>query len=405
MNERNYNRRKFIRASLLGSAAAVVGKNATASEYKYHEQYPVPSPKILTRKLGNTDLELPIVSMGVMRSDNPSLVRAALKKGIVHLDTAHVYQGGRNEEMLGRLLQDYPRDSYIIASKVKVDGFDRETGKYTEETNPDEIFEKLNISLERLGLDHVDILYLHAVQSYEGALYKPILKNLKKLKKMGKARYLGVSTHRNMPEVIEAVIDSKVYDVVLTSYNFQMKDDKKMENALKKAAGAGIGIVGMKTMAGGFLDKERTKKVNAKAALKWALQNENIHTTIPGFTSFDELEDSFSVMEDLTLTEQEKQDLKPDESSASLFCTGCESCVKSCKYKLNIPDYMRAYMYTYGYHEHKKAQDVLASQKTDAARTCEECNTCTATCPKGFQVAERIRDISRLTDVPHEFFT
>ncbi len=405
MNEQNFNRRKFIRATLLGSAAVIAGKNARGSENKYHEQNDALSPKIVTRKLGNTGLELPIVSMGVMRADNPSLVKAALKKGVVHLDTAHVYQGGRNEEMLGRLLQDYPRDSYIIASKVKVDGFNSETGKYTEETNPDEIFEKLNISLERLGIDHVDILYLHAIQSYDAALYKPILKNLKKIKKTGKARFLGVSTHRNMPEVIEAVVDSKVYDVVLTSYNFQMKDDMKMENALKKAAEAGIGIVGMKTMAGGFLDKERTKKVNAKAALKWALQNKNIHTTIPGYTSFDELEDSFSVMEDLTLTEQEKQDLKLDEVSASLFCTGCEKCVKSCRHKLNIPDYMRAYMYTYGYHEHNKAQNVLASQKINAASVCEACNVCTASCQKGFDVAERIRDVSRLADVPQEFFT
>ncbi len=404
MNDQNYNRRKFLKASLMGSAAAVIGKNAFASEHG-NKKYNKNSDKIITRKLGNTGIELPIVSMGVMRADNPALVKAALKKGIVHLDTAHVYQGGRNEEMLGKLLKDYPRDSYIISTKVKVDGFDKETGQFKPETNPEEVTEQLNISLERLGIDYVDILYLHAIQTYDSALYEPILKNLKKAKKSGKARFLGVSTHRNMPEVIDAVIDSKVYDIVLTSYNFQMKDSEEMETALKRADDAGIGIVGMKTMAGGFLDKERTKKINAKAALKWALLNERIHTTIPGYTSFAEMEESFSVMEDLQMTPQERQDLLLDDVSASLFCQGCESCVNTCRHGLNIPDYMRAYMYTYGYHEYEKARGVLVAQTGNEPSICSSCDECSAVCSKGFDIAGRIKDISRLRDVPAEFFS
>ena len=56
--------------------------------------------------------------MGVMNSDNENLIRAALDSGIVHLDTAHVYMRGRNEEIIGGVIKDRPRDSYLIATKV-----------------------------------------------------------------------------------------------------------------------------------------------------------------------------------------------------------------------------------------------------------------------------------------------
>lgn len=402
MKRQELNRRNFIRTTVAGSVFALAGRNLQAQESGTSTRS---DAAIIRRKLGNTDIELPVISMGVMRADNPALVKAALKAGVVHLDTAHVYQGGKNEEMLGKVLKDYPRDSYIISSKVKIDGYDRETGNFSPETNPDEVLEKLEISLDRLGLEYVDILYLHAIESYDATLYKPILKKLKKAKSKGLARYIGVSTHRNMAEVIQAAIDHKLYDIVLTAYNFQMRDDEKMNSAIEKAGEAGLGIIGMKTMAGGFFDKERTEKVNAKAALKWVLSNKNIHTTIPGFSSFDEMEVALSVMTDIQLDDQEKEDLKLSNPTASLYCTGCNSCVSTCRHHLNIPDFMRAYMYTYGYHEYEKAQNLLMSQIPQTAEICSDCNDCTVSCPKSFNVAQRLQDVDRLRTVPREFFS
>ena len=75
------------------------------------------------------------------------------------------------------------------------------------------------------------------------------------------------------------------------------------------AAKAGVGIIAMKTQAGVFWDRERQHQINMKAALKWALANENVHTAIPGFTTFDQMNLDLSVMEDLQLTPAEKKDL------------------------------------------------------------------------------------------------
>ena len=86
------NRRFFLKSSILGASAALLSTKAVAlndnvktekSNNKDDEQ-----PEIITRILGKTGIVLPVLSMGVMRADNPNLVKAALKAGIKHFDTA-----------------------------------------------------------------------------------------------------------------------------------------------------------------------------------------------------------------------------------------------------------------------------------------------------------------------------
>lgn len=391
------NRRSFFRSGVLGASGIMIGKTAMAAGKSEKE------PAIIYRTLGKTGIKLPVVSMGVMRADNPNLVRAALAKGVKHLDTAHVYQSGNNEKMLGDLLKDYPRDSFTLATKVKPGGVNRETGAFTKDTDIKEFNRMFDISMERLQMDYVDILYVHDLWSREAVMYRPVLNAVLELKKQGRIKHIGLSTHRNMPEVIRAAADSGVYEVVLTTCNFQMTNWEEMNEAIAYAAGAGLGIVAMKTMAGGFFDRERQQPINVRAALKWALQNPNVHTSIPGFASFDELEESFSVMENLGLTDQELMDLQQPEAAASLFCLGCDQCKGQCPKGLPIPDLMRGYMYTYGYHAYGQAQELVLSLNLPE-NPCQDCDTCSVQCRKGFHVSEKIRDVARWQKVPSEYF-
>ena len=340
--------------------------------------------------------------MGVMRADNPALIPAALKAGITHFDTAHGYQRGKNEEMLGEALKDYPRDSFVLATKVSAgDGWkkpDPEAGAALTKT----FLERLDLSLKRLRLDYVDILYVHGVDSAACMLHPAVLAAVKTAKASGKAKHLGVSTHQNEPAVIQAAIDSGVYEVVLTSLNFKQDHLPKMREAIAKAAAAGIGIVAMKTMAGGFLDKEKTKKVNARAALKFALQDENVTTAIPGMVNFDELAENAAINEDLAFTPQEKTDLALAISETGLYCQACAQCVPDCPKGLPIPALMRAYMYAYGYRDLEQAHTLLTTELGLTANPCADCATCTVTCAKGFPVATKIADVTRLTSLPAE---
>jgi predicted aldo/keto reductase-like oxidoreductase len=337
--------------------------------------------------------------MGVMNTDNPNLVRVALDSGMVMFDTAQVYQRGQNEGMIGEVLKGRPRDSYVIATKARLPN-DQKTGLYTEEATEEAFLKKVDVSLKNLGLDYVDIYYHHNVWKRESALYEPILKALEKVKKAGKARFVGITTHMNEPEVIQAAIDSKLYDVILTSYNFQQKHYAEVRNAIAKAAQAGIGIVDMKAIRGGSRQDPTVK--NPAAALKWVLQDPNVHTIVPGFTTFEQMNIDLAVAENPLLTEPEKKDLEKVASFSGLYCQGCRQCLEQCLEHLPIPDLMRAYMYTYDYRNLVHAQDLILSLNLQA-RVCEDCTLCPVKCSVGFNVSKKIRDVVRLREVPTEF--
>ena len=381
------NRRTFLRNTFIGASGAFLAAPALAREASRQAE-PAPT-KLIRRKLGRTGIVLPIVSMGVMRADNPALVKAALKAGVVHLDTAHGYMRGKNEEMLGELLKDYPRDSFVISTKLPPAG-------------RDQMLADMDLSLQRLKMDHVDILYLHGPDSKGAVLDSENIEVLKRLKASAKTRFLGVSTHRNEPEVIQAAIDAGIYDVVLTAINFKQDHYADVRAAIARAAKAGLGVVAMKTMAGGFLDKERTKPVNCTAALKWVLQDENVTTAIPGVTTFDMLAENIRVNESLTMTDKEKADLAYAGTEMGLYCQGCEGCAGTCQKGLPIPDMMRAYMYTYGYGSPALGRDLLQALNVQA-EPCRDCGACPVVCSKGFNVHEKIADVSRLRNVPEEF--
>lgn len=395
--EMNLNRRGFIKASMLGTAGAFIGGRALGSSRHYLNREPV----IIKRRLGKTDLELPIVSFGVMRSDNIALVKSAFEMGFVHFDTAHGYQDGRNETMLGELFLNYPRESFVLATKVYADDIDRRTGEMGPGATKESILSKFDISLKRLQMPYVDILYLHGVATRNVALAPQFLEAFAELKKQGKVRYVGMSTHQNEPDVIQAAIDSDFYDVVLTAINFKHEHAALLKEKFALAAEKGIGIVAMKTMAGGFVDKERQRPINCSAALKWVLQDPNISTSIPGIVTYDQMMQNFSVMENLELDEKEKADLEEAKLEAGLSCNGCNQCMHQCRKNLPVQDYMRAYMYTYGYRHYEQAHSLL-HDLGQSSNPCDDCTTCTVNCPKGFQVADRIRDVSRLSDVPRE---
>ena len=375
--------------AVLGGAGRPVGAQAAA--------------KPIVRTLGRTGIKLPVVSMGVMTADNPAVVQAALEAGVVMLDTAHGYQRGRNEQMIGEVVKGRPRDSYVVATKVPGPGRDRSLQGLEGEALRKAYLDKFDISLGRLGLDHVDILYLHN-NSARGEVLNPVLMEaLQKVKKEGKARFLGTTTHANEPEVIRATVEAKIYDVVLTAYNFKQDHREEVRKAVAEAAAAGVGVVAMKTQAGVYWDREKLQPINMLAALKWVLNDPNVATAIPGFTTFDQLQADLPAMFDLALTPQELKDLRLGEQAAGLYCQQCGQCRPGCPQALPIPDLMRGYMYAYGYRNLALAHELVASLDLPED-PCASCASCSARCAKGFDLAGRVRDISRLRAVPGDFF-
>ncbi|NQS97337.1 MAG: aldo/keto reductase [candidate division Zixibacteria bacterium] len=400
-DRKQYNRRHFIKtaaAAVAGTAVLTIGNMRCSDTDSTSEK----ETKFIYRTLGKTGIEVPIISMGVMNANNPRLVRAALEAGITLLDTAYTYMRGRNEKMIGNVIKDFPRNSFVIATKVGA-GKDRNTHLYPKGTTEKRFLDELETSLKRLKLDYVDILYLHNNIVKETVFFEPALNAFEKAKRDGKARFVGVSTHKNEPEIIQAAIDTKFYEVILTAYTIIQPHNNEIKKAVARAAEAGFGIVAMKNLGGGYLDRETRKNpINAKAAIKWVLQDENIHTVIPGFTTFDQMNEDLSIMEDLTLTEQEKRDLKLDTTKGSLYCPGCEKCLAECPDNLPIPDIMRAYMYAYGYRNLEEAQ-ILIGTLNLPNDVCRECSECSVKCASGFNIPRKIRNVIRIKDIPEDF--
>ncbi|MDR2913551.1 MAG: aldo/keto reductase [Tannerella sp.] len=399
--ENSINRRKFLRmTAVAGAGAAFFPKdmNASAISLPTNPSSQEQNDEMPVRTLGHTGLQIPILSMGVMRADNPSVLRAAYNSGIKHFDTAHGYQNGKNEEMVGNFFEGKPRDSYIIGTKVKFD--------YPLKDNFETEFEEMvDTSLKRLKMDFVDIFYIHAVKDVETMSDERVVAAVKKIKESGKARFIGLSTHAHKPELLDTAVKLGIYDVVLLSYNFKLDNLDETNAAVKRAAEAGIGLVAMKTMAGGVEGADGKKKINAQACLKWVWKNEYITTIIPGFTNYDELDECLAAVKSPELNEEENKYLASLRNKEMLFCQQCGKCSEQCPEKLPIPDMMRAYMYTYGYKYAQLSKETLAELKLPE-NICSSCNNgCKVSCPSGFNVGEKIAAIKPVMDIPEVFLT
>jgi len=394
MSENTMDRRDFLKSTASGLGSFIF---LTSNEKKPEEKQRG-DKKIIYRTFGKTGVKLPIVGMGVNYSGDPSLLRAALEAGMMTIDTAPNYGGGQSEGLIGEVVKDRPRESYFICTKAFLPR-DRFTHLFTREATGDLLLKILDRSLKRLRVEYVDVLSLHEADRKEMVLYEPAMKAMEKAKKEGKVRFLGVSIHKDEPALIQAAVDSHFYEAITVSYNFKQRHYPAVRQAIAKAAEAGIGVIAIKVMGGPFADPLRP--FNASAALKWVLQDPNVHT-VPGFSTFEEMNMDLAVMEDLALNDAEKEYLQKHASLPGLYCQQCGECLGQCPERLSIPDLMRAYMYAYGYRDMRLAYDLVTS--LDLPRSiCQDCAQCSVRCSIGFNVPGKIRNVARLRDVPLEF--
>ncbi len=395
-------RRNFIKNGLMGLAGvSFIPSKKRSFNHTCHST--LQEKKIIYRTLGKTGLKIPIVGIGVI--SNTDLVPTAYENGVKFIFTCGDYRNGNPERRIGEFLSTKPRDSYVVTTSVSLEKYiDHRTLKFRKNTSADILRGYLDRSLRRLKVDYIDIYFLGNLASEDTVMYEPFLEVLQEFKRKGKIKFIGAATHQNEHVVLKTAADSNVYDVVLTAYNFRKTNKQQIQDAVKYAADKGIGIVAMKTQAGVYWDSRRKNKINMKAALKWVLQDENVHTSIPGYMNTDEFNESFSVMENLTLSDSELKDLRITSNSpdTGLFCQQCSKCVNQCSFELNIPAIMRSYMYAYGYHDLTKSKAIMQSYNIKNA-PCSDCGKCVVKCKMGFDIKRKTLDIMRINNIPDEF--
>ena len=390
-------RREFLTKSMVGisSLGLVCGLDNKVVSKIVEEAKP---KEVVYRTLGKTGIELPIVSMGVMNANLPDLIPASYDLGVRHFDTARRYQEGKNERMVGEQIKELGvRDEVTISTKIRIPSNEKDSDKKKE------FIDSLNDSLKRLQTDYVDILYIHGLESAEQMHFKPIQEALIQLKEEKKVRFIGVSTHTNMSEVLEEAAKMNFYDVILTSINYTMADDERILKAIKSCADAGVGIVAMKTQGGGRWYGDKSPEdikatMNATAVLKWALKVEGVTTAIPGYTNFDHMNESFSVAYGLDYNDDEIKFLKDKNAlMGAAFCRQCKGCLASCPKNVDIPTLMRTSMYLVQYSNLSEARYALDSiAPSRGIKNCGSCSDCIAKCSHYVNIAERISDLKTI---------
>jgi aryl-alcohol dehydrogenase-like predicted oxidoreductase len=174
-----------------------------------------------TRPLGQTGLQLPILSFGasslgqefrqVSLEEALRSVRVALELGLNFIDTSPFYGRGMSEVLLGVALRDVPRQDYILGTKL---------GRYDAhhfDFSARRVVESVDISLHRLGLDYLDIVLCHDIEFVEmQQIVDETLPALRKIRDQGKVRFIGVSGYPM--KLFKFVLEQTDLDVVL-SYN------------------------------------------------------------------------------------------------------------------------------------------------------------------------------------------
>ncbi|MGE5570966.1 MAG: aldo/keto reductase [Rhodospirillales bacterium] len=342
------------------------------------------------RTLGKTGLKVAVLGFGCMTTSDPAVITRAADAGINHFDTARSYQGGNNERMVGAALKG-KRKQVILSSK---------SGASTKK----EALAHLDTSLRELQTDYLDIWYLHNKNTPE-EVTDELLEAQDEAKKAGKIRWAGVSTHLNMDRMLEHLVKRGRTDVVLTTYNFTMKPE--MTRAIEAARRAGIGIVAMKVLAGGFARIRRGDRLYGvnpdaltntlkqegamQAAIRWALKNQSVDTAIVCMTDFDQLEENLRAAAQPYGAADEKLLAAQLASIRPLYCSMCGECGGVCAKGAPVTDTLRILTYAEGYRNFALARERFLELPDEArAVRCRDCETCLVECPNGVDVRGRL---------------
>ncbi len=180
------------------------------------------------RPLAGTGLDLSVLSFGASSigaefrpidvAEALRCVHVAMDRGINYIDTAAYYGRGMSELMLGRVLPEIPRDSYILSTKL---------GRYAPQHfdfSAKRVAESIDISLERMKLDHIDLVFCHDIEfvDLDQVVNETIPALLKEVEK-GKVRFIGVSGYPM--KIFTEMIERSDLDAVLTYNHYTLQND------------------------------------------------------------------------------------------------------------------------------------------------------------------------------------
>lgn len=356
--------------------AGSAGRNGFQSE----------TPKIIKyNTLGKTGLRVSDVSCGAISFFEPNVLRYAHDLGVTYFDTAESYMRSRSESLLGDALSDI-REQVILTTKHNYS-----RGEITK----DGIITRMEESLKRMKTDRIDVALCHSVDDLKLLKNPELREAYAQLKKDGKVRFTGFSTH-NAKLTLKQALDEDFVEVVLVIYNHLQ--GQEIEPLLKQVHDKGIGVVAMKVFAGGKqgnLKSMLNQQVSyPQAAIRWVLSSTHIDTCIPTMSSYSHVEEYVEA----SGKPLERADLgviaEYRRQAGNQYCrVGCTECQAACPGNVAVNDVLRFAMYFDDYRMQKDAMhhyaELDASQKPLSCASCSG-RSCETSCPHGLKVREKL---------------
>lgn len=353
-------RREMLKITGLVGLAGALGVPRLAGAETDAQPDPAALPQVPRRVLGKTRQEIPILLMGgSTRFDQKFDPRfaEAFRFGVNYFDMADCYAGGTSETAMGGFLErlDKRKEVWI-------------TTKSCNHT-PAGMVKLLDRSLERMKTDHVDLFFLHGLKDAKH-LSPEMARMSEQLKKDGKIRFFGFSTHApTVVDLLNKASELPWIDAIMFKYNFREYGNKELNLAMDACHKADIGLIAMKTQgsAVSFEDKvktfDSTKFTRHQAVLKAVWSDERITAAVSEMDTLEKLKQNIAAA------------LDPEKLSAAghaalrrhaqdtqhLYCRGCDHiCGGALPAGVEVGATLRCLMYHDSYGNPEKAREAFA---------------------------------------------
>ena len=261
-------------------------------------------------ELGRTGIKVAPVGFGASRTMEPSLVNAAIDAGFNLLDTGRSYSRGKNEFMVGEVIEPHRKD-VVVQSKLRVSIRSQDDGSFAAEDvekTIENMTASMETSLKALRTDYIDIMLIHGASDPKVIYQEDVMGFFEKAKKEGKIRAYGFSSHSNQIELLREANQKKFYEVIMVPYNhkgsyihmnsgsYSEWDQPALEIEMDKAKKRGVGMIGMKTCSGGPYAPDGNTKPTFEHALRWILAQDKVHAMAVAMGNFEEIEENRRVL-------------------------------------------------------------------------------------------------------------
>jgi len=357
-----------------------------------------------SRILGKTGLKTSILGLGgfhlleISLADTQTILNRYLDAGGNYIETAAEYGDGESERKIGTVIAKR-REECILTTKC-----------HAREKSEAAAF--IARSLNNLQTDHVDILFMHHVQTQEelDRILAPdgALRAAEAARASGQVRFIGITNHGH-PEMLIQALDRYPFDVIMTNFNYFDRFNFPLieEKLLPLAQERGVGIVGMKAVADGLL--WRSAEIAFRYA--WSLP---IHVMPAGMNSLAMLEQDLAYVENfIPLSNAEREQLFFEAAELGNYvCRQCNQCLP-CPEGIDIPgifqfegwydrqmwdgivrepgDYLMRQVLRFWFQNQERARAAYQTLpiKADA---CTECGACDPRCPYHLAISAKLHN-------------